>query len=99
MLLVNVSLISTIDNVECVYCCLSMTMCDCYLCYLWQVSRIQEVVECLLEYQEEVLLADVTVTEILTVIISINTVIQVCHTSYIGVSSNMHLGAKLQFYV
>lgn len=41
-----------------------------------EVSRIQEVMECLLEYQEEVLLADVTVTEILTVIISINTIIE-----------------------
>lgn len=58
-----------------------MAMCDCYLCYLWQVSRIQEVMECLLEYQEEVLLADVTVTEILTVIISINTIVEVRRTA------------------
>ncbi|XP_056022353.1 nuclear pore complex protein Nup133-like isoform X3 [Ostrea edulis] len=41
-----------------------------------EVSRIQEVVECLLEHQEEVLLADVTVTEILTVITSINTLLE-----------------------
>ncbi|XP_062580691.1 nuclear pore complex protein Nup133-like isoform X2 [Saccostrea cucullata] len=41
-----------------------------------EVSRIQEVVECLLAYQEEVLMADVTVTEILTVITSVNTILQ-----------------------
>lgn len=52
--------------------------------------------ECLLEYQEEVLLADVTVTEILTVIISINTIVEVRRTAY-SVSSNMHLGAKHSF--
>lgn len=55
--------------------------------------------ECLLEYQEEVLLADVTITEILTVIISINTIVQVhvCRTADRSVSSNMHLGAKHSF--
>nr|XP_022333914.1 nuclear pore complex protein Nup133-like [Crassostrea virginica] len=41
-----------------------------------EVSRIQEIVGCLLEYQEEVLLADVTPTEILTVIMSINTLLE-----------------------
>ena len=48
-----------------------------WCCYLCQVSRIQEIVGCLLEYQEEVLLADVTPTEILTVIMSINTLLEV----------------------
>ena len=48
-----------------------------WCCYLCQVSRIQEIVGCLLEYQEEVLLADVTPTEILTVIMSINTILEV----------------------
>lgn len=53
--------------------------------------------ECLLEYQEEVLLADVTVTEILTIIISINTIVVVRHTADRSVSSYMHLGAKHSF--
>ena len=54
------------------------TLCNLFwCCYLCQVSRIQEIVGSLLEYQEEVLLADVTPTEILNVIMSINTILEV----------------------